>query len=135
MVNGVEVPLYIVGDPAYPLLPWLLKVYPANGMLTQAENNLNKCLCKMRFVVEHAFGRLKGRWRCLLKRNDTTMKYIIQQTAACCILHNLCEMQEEEFEEDWRVELDMDNDQFNGDGNAENIRNALKGMLELQRQI
>ena len=89
----------------------------------------------MRFVVEHAFGRLKGRWRCLLKRNDTTMKYIIQQTAACCILHNLCEMQEEEFEEDWRVELDMDNDQFNGDGNAENIRNALKGMLELQRQI
>lgn len=63
------------------------------------------------------------------------MKYIIQQTAACCILHNLCEMQEEEFEEDWRVELDMDNDQFNGDGNAENIRNALKGMLELQRQI
>ena len=89
----------------------------------------------MRFVVEHAFGRLKGRWRCLLKRNDTTMKYIFQQTAACCILHNLCEMQEEEFEEDWRVELDMDNDQFNGDGNAENIRNALKGMLELQRQI
>lgn len=85
--------------------------------------------------MEHAFGRLKGRWRCLLKRNDTTMKYIIQQTAACCILHNLCEMQEEEFEEDWRVELDMDNDQFNGDGNAENIRNALKGMLELQRQI
>lgn len=140
MINGVEVPLYLVGDPAYPLLPWLLKVYPDNGMLTQAEKYFNRCLCKMRFVVEHAFGRLKGRWRCLLKRNDTTMQYIIQQTAACCVLHNLCEMQEEEFEEDWRVEPDMDNGQpdINDPGDeeaAEDVRDVLKEMLEHQRGL
>ena len=77
-----------------------------------------------------------------MKRNDTTIEYIIQQTTACCILHNLCEMQEEEFEEDWNVELDMDNiNQFGrdgndlGDGEAENVRDALKRMLEHQRRL
>ena len=88
-------------------------------------------LCKMRFVVEHAFGRLKGRWRCLSKQNDTTMQYIIQQTAPWCILHNLCEMQEEEFEEDWRVDIDMDNPE--DEEEAENVCNVLKRMLEHQQ--
>lgn len=93
----------------------------------------------MRFVVEHAFGRLKGRWRCLLKRNDTTMQYIIQQTAACCVLHNLCEMQEEEFEEDWRVEQDVDGHNINNpegdEEDAEDVRDVLKGMLQRQRGL
>jgi hypothetical protein len=117
----------------------MLKVYPDNGMLTQAEKYFNRCLCKMRFVVEHAFGRLKGRWRCLLKRNDTTMQYIIQQTAACCVLHNLCEMQEEEFEEDWRVEQDVDGHNINNpegdEEDAEDVRDVLKGMLQRQRGL
>ena len=86
--------------------------------------------------MEHAFGRLKGRWRSLLKRNDTTMQYIIQQTAACCILHNLCEMQEEEFEEDWRVDVDADIGQHCEDYDAgETVRNALKTFLENQRHM
>jgi hypothetical protein len=103
------------------------------------EKYFNRCLCKMRFVVEHAFGRLKGRWRCLLKRNDTTMQYIIQQTAACCVLHNLCEMQEEEFEEDWRVEQDVDGHNINNpegdEEDAEDVRDVLKGMLQRQRGL
>ena len=78
-------------------------VYPDNGMLTEAERKFNRCLCKMRFVEEHAFGR----WRCLLKQSDTTIQYIIKQVAARCVLHNRCEMQEEEYEEDWRVNLDV----------------------------
>ena len=30
-INGVDVPLLILGDPAYPLLPWLIKAYPETG--------------------------------------------------------------------------------------------------------
>ena len=119
---------------------WLLKVYPENGMLTQANKYFNRCLWKMWFVVEHAFGRLKGRWRCLLKRNDTTRQYIIQQTAACCVLHTLCEMQDEEFDEDWRVVPDMDHEHPDINGRedeeaAEDVGDVLKEMLEHQRGL
>ena len=36
----VEVPLYLVGAPAFPLLPWLLKVHPHDGMLTPVQNEV-----------------------------------------------------------------------------------------------
>ena len=67
------------------------------------------------------------------------MQYIIQQTAACCVLHNLCEMQEEEFEEDWRVEPDVNEHNINNpegdEEDAEDVRDVLKGMLQRQRGL
>ena len=43
-------------------------------------------------MVKNAFDRLKGRWRCPLKRNDCHLSKIIFITSACVVLHNLCEM-------------------------------------------
>ena len=39
--NGTEIPLFILGDPAYPLLRWLMKLYPQRGNITQAQWNFN----------------------------------------------------------------------------------------------
>lgn len=148
VINGVEVPLYIVADPAYPILPWVQKAFPHEG-LTQHQKHFNTCLSKARFIVEHAFGRLKGRWRCLMIRNDTTLKYVITQISACCVLHNLCDLQQEEFLEEWWLlpemnecnnqddhngddsedEDDHNGDDHNEDGYAINIRNALMNSL------
>ena len=52
-------------------------------------------------VCENAFGRLKGRWRLLTKRNDGDIRSVPTIVTACCVLPNLCEMNREACEEAW----------------------------------
>uniref|UniRef100_A0A8C3TGR7 DDE Tnp4 domain-containing protein n=1 Tax=Chelydra serpentina TaxID=8475 RepID=A0A8C3TGR7_CHESE len=80
-------PTVILGDPAYPLMPWLMKPY--TGALDTEKELFNYRLSKCRMVVECAFGRLKARWRSLLTRSDLSPKNIPIVIAACCVLHNL----------------------------------------------
>ena len=68
-VDGTDIPLIMLGDPAYPLLPWLMKAYPNNDHLIREQKQFNYRLSKARVMVEHGYGYLKGRWRCLLKRS------------------------------------------------------------------
>ena len=100
-ICGQDIPLLVLGDPAYPLLSWLLKAYIDNGSLTAQQKLFNYRLSKARVVVEHAYGRLKGRWRCLLKRNDVMIRDLPCLVAACCVLHNICETHHEAFNDDW----------------------------------
>lgn len=55
-------------------------------------------------VVENAFGRLKGRWRCLAKRNDISTAFVSDVVVACCVLHNICELNKEHFLPEWNTE-------------------------------
>ncbi|XP_063960432.1 uncharacterized protein LOC135153069 [Lytechinus pictus] len=100
-INGQDVPLMILGDPAYPLLPWLMKGFADNGRLTEDQTNFNYRLSRARMVIEGSFGRLKGRWRCLLKRNDSALENVTNIVGACCTLHNLCQMQSDEPDDEW----------------------------------
>ena len=100
-ICGEEIPLLVLGDPAYPLLSWLMKAFPDNGSLSCQQKTFNYRLSRARVIVEHAYGRLKGRWRCLLKRNDTSVHDLPTLVAACCVLHNICEIHGETFNEEW----------------------------------
>ena len=92
---------HLLGDPAYPLLRWLMKGFPDTGNLTRTEKLFNYRLSKARVVVEHTYGRLKGRWRCLLKRLDIATESVPGLVGACCVLHNMCEMLGDRFDQDW----------------------------------
>ncbi|XP_077088405.1 uncharacterized protein LOC143740226 [Siphateles boraxobius] len=99
--SGVNVAYYILGDSAYPLQNWLLKPFTDTGRLTVEQQIYNKKICRARVVVENAFGRLKGRWRCLMKRNDCDVTIVKSMILTCCALHNLCESHGEDYDDDW----------------------------------
>ena len=105
LILGKAIPLVLLGDPAYPLLKWLMKAFPDTGSLSQQQKTFNYRLSRARVVVEHTYGRLKGRWRSLLKRNDLYVGSVPELVAACCTLHNICESSGDCFRKEWMEDL------------------------------
>lgn len=97
-IQGVDIPVLIVADSAYSLTSSIMKPFP-EGTARGARAAYNASLSRARIHVEHAFGRLKGRWRCLMKRNDSLTKNVKYVVSACVVLHNFCEMQKVAYQE------------------------------------
>ncbi|KAK1152564.1 protein ANTAGONIST OF LIKE HETEROCHROMATIN PROTEIN 1-like [Acipenser oxyrinchus oxyrinchus] len=98
---GRPLKYFLLGDAAYPLQSWLLKPYPESRDLTPRQLKFNYRLNRARSVIENAFLRLKARWQCLHKRNDCSLDLVPTMILACCILHNMCEVHSDTFNEEW----------------------------------
>ena len=108
-----------------------MKAFPDTSSLSQQQRKFNYSLSKARVVVEHSYGKLKGRWRCLLKRLDVDVCDVPELVIACCILHNLCEIHGDEFSEEWLDGVDNNgpvssvSNSTRAEGNSKDIRSAL----------
>ena len=69
-------------------------------------------------VLEGVLGRLKRRFCCLLKRNDTSLQYLPAKIVACCVLHNVCQVTGDVFQQEWLIHKWNDN-------NINNIHDVL----------
>ena len=57
--------------------------------------------------AKNTFHRLKGRWQRLAKCNDMNIENVTCVIAACCILHNMCEVHGDSLNELWMKYFDM----------------------------
>ena len=89
--SKMKVSICILGDTAYPLLPFLMKEYPKGGK-DEREQYFGYRLSSARMVIENTFGRLKGRFGCLRRPMDVNIKELPRLIMSIFILHDFCEV-------------------------------------------
>ncbi|XP_041729143.1 uncharacterized protein LOC121560179 isoform X3 [Coregonus clupeaformis] len=104
----------LLGEPGYPLQPWLMKAYSMKeeddveeeeGGLTESQRVFNQRFVRAWCVAEVALLRLRARWQCLSKRNDCSLDVVPTMILACCILHNVCEAHGDVLQGEWQGEV------------------------------
>ncbi|KAD4386138.1 hypothetical protein R6Q59_009376 [Mikania micrantha] len=94
----------VVGGSSYPLLDWLLVPYTHQNQ-TWSQHSFNEKIGELQGIAKDAFMRLKGRWACLQKRTEVKLQDLPVVLGACCVLHNICEINNEIMDEDLKFEL------------------------------
>ena len=108
---------------------------PHKGTLSQSQFIYNYKLSSARIVIENSSGRLKARWRRLMKRVDGSIRFLLDVIVDCVILHYICELYKEACIGKWFTneaihvaENVLRNPDFDIES-ARNIRNGITNFL------
>ncbi|KAE8738155.1 hypothetical protein FOCC_FOCC016375 [Frankliniella occidentalis] len=77
---------HLIGDKAYPLM--LMIPFKNQGNLTAEQRLYNRCLCKSRVRIEHAFGKAFGQWRRMKMLHTANLELAVDHIVSCFVLHN-----------------------------------------------
>jgi hypothetical protein len=93
VVAGVHMPYSILADSAYAMHTFVTPAMQNTAARRSPTlRTLNIKIASTRNIIERAFGRLKARWRCLIKGLDLKDEaHVTVMIMACFILHNICE--------------------------------------------
>ena len=81
-----------------------MKPYPENANTPRIERIFNYRLSRARITAENTFGRWKGRFIRFTKRVDIEVSSLGSIIVASCILHNICEVQNNVFLPHWELQ-------------------------------
>lgn len=100
LAEGTDLQEYIVGDSAFPLLPWLITPYQGRD-LPETKSEFNKRHFATRLVAQRALARLKDVWKMIHGVMWRPDKHRLPRVIlACCILHNIViDMDDDVFDE------------------------------------
>ncbi|KAL2525655.1 hypothetical protein Adt_10709 [Abeliophyllum distichum] len=96
--------VWIIGSSGYPLTDWVLVPY-SQQHLTWTQHAFNEKIGEIQRISKQAFARVKGRWGCLQKRTEVKLQDLPVVLGACYVLHNICELRNEEIEPELNFEL------------------------------
>ncbi|GAA0162146.1 hypothetical protein LIER_18305 [Lithospermum erythrorhizon] len=94
----------LVGNSGHPLMDWVLVPYTQQH-LTWTQHAFNEKIEEVQKIGQDAFMRMKARWACLQKRTETKLQDLPLVLMACCVLHNICEMNNEGLSPELKFEL------------------------------
>ena len=92
--GGDSALVFLFGDPAYCLLPFLMKEFSGGGR-NEREKFFSYKLSSPRILIENLFSRLKAWFRCLQRAMDVKLDTLPQVIYSCFVLHNYCENKKE----------------------------------------
>ncbi|KAH7967949.1 uncharacterized protein LOC119381906 [Rhipicephalus sanguineus] len=104
-ISGTAAPPLILCDQAFPLTANLIKPFSHRAQLSNEQRLFNYNLSKARRIVENAFGRLKARFRFIMKRMECDLDTSRLAIRACCVLNNVCEHFGDTVLQHWLVEV------------------------------
>jgi hypothetical protein len=109
---------FLIGDSAYPLSPFLIKLF-SNPNRNQAE--FNRIFSSHRIIIEHAFGRLKNRFAGIREISVKKIPTAINMIDCSIILHNFLELRDDVWENQCESNEEEDNNELDN-SNEENLK-------------